>query len=207
MDETTKQCLFDPFFTTKTTGRGLGMSAILGIVRSHKGSIFVDSTLGKATSIRVAFPIQDGADNEKPASQSSDGLAAPSNAELLTRGLILIVDDEDFVRTVCANMVRKIGWSVLTASDGPEAIALLRQKADDIACVILDLSMPHMDGIATFHELRSIKKNLQIILSSGYSSDQESVQQLTEEGVAGFIQKPYDILALGRAIAHVLGKT
>jgi len=193
MDEGTQQRLFDPFFTTKFTGRGLGMSALLGIVRGHHGAIFVESTVGQGTTIRVLFPA------EMPAMTAATVAAArppgqPSAAA--PSGAILVVDDEDIVRRVCSYMLAKHGWRVLEAADGLQAIDIVRRQAADIACVVLDLSMPHMGGIEVFHALRLLRPDLPIILSSGYSNDQGASKQLTTEGLAGFIQKPYTTEAL-----------
>jgi two-component system, cell cycle sensor histidine kinase and response regulator CckA len=208
MDEATLQRLFDPFFTTKAMGRGLGMSAILGIVRGHKGAIFVDSTVARGTAVRVLFPAEELAHRAAlPDVVRDDAASAPSPGATQNGKTILVVDDEEIVRTVCSRMLKQLGWSVLIASSGSEAIELLRQRSEELACVILDLSMPHLDGVAVFREMSTIDANLRVILSSGYSSDVESMQELVQEGRAGFLQKPYTADVLTQEISRALQRT
>jgi PAS domain S-box-containing protein len=206
MDALTQQRLFDPFFTTKFMGRGLGMSAILGIVRGHKGAILVESEVGSGSSIQVLFPAV-----EKPApakiaevpASAVDG--SPAEAKSKSKGTILLVDDEDMVRFVCQRMLSHDGWKVLPAAGGSEAIKLFRQDPEAITCVLLDLSMPQMDGMAVFRELRAIRPDVKVIMSSGYSSDEGDGQQLLGKGADGFIQKPYTVEGFRRELARVLG--
>jgi PAS domain S-box-containing protein len=201
MDETTLQRLFDPFFTTKTMGRGLGMSAILGIVRGHKGAIMVDSAVGQGTTIRVLFPA-----GRQPAGRiweqerTTDGL---EHAAARQQKTVLIVDDEEMVRNVCSAMVRELGWNVLVAEDGPKALELIRSNGASIDCVIIDLSMPIMDGFAVSREMRLIQPDVRIILSSGYH-EQEVERKSADEGAALFIQKPYTLESLEDAIRQAL---
>ena len=202
MDEPTQQKLFDPFFTTKFTGRGLGMSAILGIVRAHEGAIFVDSTVGQGSSIRVLFPAQAGA---TPQAQSPMAhRPAPAPAAQPSLGTILIVDDEDMVRRVCRHMLAKQGWRVLEAAEGAQGLALFRQRPDAITCVLLDLSMPNMGGVEVFRAMRLIRPDVRIILTSGFSSDQSTSAQLAGEGLAGFIQKPFTTQTLLHELERAL---
>ncbi len=205
MDGETQERMFDPFFTTKFLGRGLGMSAILGIIRTHKGAIFVDSKDGRGTTVRVLFsageaPPMETQFREKP---SASGGAIVNEDAL--EGAVLVVDDEEMVRVVSVRILEKFGWRVVSASDGPEALDLLLGGTPAIICVILDLSMPLMDGRAVFREMHALKPDLPIILSSGYSSDKDSVQKMLGEGLAGFIQKPFDAGELDREVKRVLG--
>jgi two-component system, cell cycle sensor histidine kinase and response regulator CckA len=196
MDDQTQARLFDPFFTTKAPGRGLGMSAILGIVRGHSGAIFVESSPGKGTSIRILFPALEGGrvESRAPASGRTAGAGAPP-----VSGKVLVVDDEEIVRKVCKDMVEALGLPVLTAVDGRDAVDLFTKHADEIAVVILDLSMPNMDGMTAFQELVRIRPGVKVILSSGYD-ELDSIKRLSGRGLAGFIQKPYSLNNLRDAL-------
>jgi CheY-like chemotaxis protein len=202
MNETTRQRLFDPFFTTKTMGRGLGMSAILGIVRGHKGAIMVDSAVGKGTTIRVLFPA-----GGQPAARVLEQERTTAGSEQAAvegrQKTVLIVDDEAMVRNVCSAMVRELGLNVMVAEDGLKALELLRNNGASIDCVILDLSMPKMDGFTVSREMRLIQPDVRIILSSGYH-EQELERKNAGAGASLFIQKPYKMESLEDVLRQVL---
>ncbi|MDQ6988908.1 MAG: response regulator [Mariprofundaceae bacterium] len=185
MDKETMQKMFDPFFTTKFTGRGLGMSAVLGIIRGHSGALKVYSEPGRGTTFKILLPAVDS---------SSQPLPTPIQAihtDLDIHGAVLVVDDEEVIRDTAASILRDIGFEhVLSAQDGLEGVALYQEHQERIQFVLLDMTMPKLDGEATFRELRRINPDVVVILSSGYN-EQDATQRFTGKGLAGFIQKPY----------------
>jgi PAS domain S-box-containing protein len=197
MDEGTKGKVFEPFFTTKLTGRGLGLAGVFGIVRGHKGAIKVESEPGRGTTFTALFPALDKL--TKPVETH-----ARAKTERSGSGTILLVDDEETVREVAERFLERIGFTVLVAEDGAKALEVFRQHQDKITCVLLDLSMPNIDGEEAFAELRKIRGDVRVVLSSGYS-EQELDERFAGEGLAGFIQKPYSIAALREKLAQVLG--
>ncbi|MBW4054534.1 MAG: transporter substrate-binding domain-containing protein [Proteobacteria bacterium] len=190
MDKGTMAKLFDPFFTTKFTGRGLGMSAVLGIVRGHKGAIKIYSEKEKGTSFKILLPasgrpaILFNSDNHTDHWQGS--------------GTVLLVDDEETVRGIGAEMLKELGFTVVTADDGREALEVFKSMPE-VGFVILDLTMPHMDGEQCFRELRQLQADVKVIMSSGYNQ-QEVTQKFAGKGLAGFVQKPYRLSTLKEVI-------
>jgi two-component system, cell cycle sensor histidine kinase and response regulator CckA len=153
--------MFEPFFSTKASGRGLGLSATLGIIRQHSGVILVDSTLGVGTTITIYFPAI--ADAPAEATRPRSAALAPG------RGLILVVDDEDGVRNFARRALTSAGYEVMTSADGREALACQAELGDRLRLVLLDLTMPELSGQDTLHALRERRPKLPIIVMSGYT--------------------------------------
>jgi len=196
MNEETKAMLFDPFFTTKFTGRGLGLAAALGIIHGHRGAVKVESEVGKGTTVRVLFPGIQGARSAKGSGEGAEG------GEQLP-STILVIDDEEAARLVAKEMLERSGYRVIVASDGCEGLQQYQQRPHSIDAVLLDLTMPHLDGEETFHRIRSINPDARVVLTSGYD-EHEVAHRFHGIGLAGFLQKPYTPLELRSKIADVL---
>ncbi len=196
MDRETQARIFEPFFTTKFSGRGLGMAAVLGIVRGHKGSIRVYSEPGKGTTFRLLFPASQHAGEMQP-------MQGAVVAEDIDAGTVLLVDDEETVLAVGKQMLERLGFSVLTAQDGLEALEIYGNRSSEISCVLLDLTMPHLNGEEAFRELRRLNPDVKVIISSGYS-EQDITSRFSGKGLAGFIQKPYETAKLGEVMDRAL---
>jgi CheY-like chemotaxis protein len=196
MSDDTKARIFDPFYTTKFTGRGLGLAAVSGIVRAHKGRMEVESVLGEGSTFRVFFPAS-GAP-VAPAGKS------PAPADLRGSGSILLVDDEPLLRQVGKTILERYGYSVLDAENGHEAVRIFRESADKIVAVLLDLTMPKMGGAEALRLIREIRPDVPVIISSGYSAS-ATREHLGVGAIAGFIQKPYSAMQLAENLRAALG--
>jgi PAS domain S-box-containing protein len=194
MDAATQSRIFDPFFTTKFTGRGLGLAAVLGIVRGHHGALTVYSEQGKGTSFKIFFP---AARTQQPATVKP----APSS-EFRGEGTILVVDDEEMVQRTLKAALERYGYTVLSAAGGREAIDILKQKQDGVSLVLLDMTMPGMSGEETLQAILAIRRDVPVIATSGYN-EMEALRRFGE-GLSGFIQKPYTPRSLAEKISAVL---
>ncbi len=199
MDKTTLDRVFDPFFSTKFTGRGLGLAAVLGIMRGHHGAIKVYSEPDRGTTFKLLFP---------PSETSARKLETrpPADTAYRATGKILLADDEETIRNLGRRMLQRAGFEVIVAADGREAIEKFAGDMDAISLVILDLTMPHADGEACFREMRRLKPDVKVILSSGYN-EQDIVNRFAGKGLAGFVQKPYTTEELLARIREALEKT
>ena len=208
MDEATQYKIFDPFFTTKFTGRGLGMSAAQGIMRAHKGAILLESSPGAGTKVRLLFPIAPGQQAisqvvRAAAPVAASGVPAAGSGQ---RGAVLVVDDEEMIRILSVAMLEAFGFDTLVATDGEKALEIFRNEGDRISLVLLDQSMPIMDGLTVFRELRRIRPDIKVLLASGYSEEEISARFQGME-LDGFIQKPYNVKHLSDEVQRVLEQT
>ena len=191
------ETLFDPFYSTKFTGRGLGLPVVLGIVQAHGGGIAVESRPGEGSCFRVYFPIC-------TATMATPAIVGPRSAGGAWEGTLLLVDDDGFLLESTGAMVELMGFTLLTARDGIEALEVFRQHREDIRCVITDLTMPRMDGWETLAALRQLQPTLPVILASGYDKGQVMAAARAERPQA-FLSKPFGLRQLREAVDQALG--
>ena len=198
MSPETREKIFDPFFSTKFMGRGLGLSAVLGIIRGHKGAIKVYSEPGKGTTIKILFPAT-GAIPSNHEQSEIKSMPPPGG------GTVLLVDDDESVLDIAAKMLERLTFNVITASDGKRGLEVFQEREAEIDCALLDLTMPRMDGEEVFREIRRIRNNIRVILSSGYN-EQEVTQRFVGKGLTGFVQKPYTLAKLREVMKDAFDK-
>jgi CheY-like chemotaxis protein len=196
MSPDTQARIFDPFFTTKFTGRGLGLAAVLGIVRGHKGSLKIQSEVGKGSTFIFLVPVHSG-ETESITSRGRKGI------EWKGKGTILIVDDDPTVRAVTSRIVEASGFQVLQAVDGQHAVEVFEEQKERIHAVVLDLTMPKLNGEEAFEEMRRIKPDVKVLLISGFSEPSSGPVYLTR-GLSGFLQKPFTTEDLNEKLKNMI---
>jgi CheY-like chemotaxis protein len=196
MDASTRQRIFDPFFTTKKMGRGtgLGLASAYGIINNHEGIITVYSEIGHGTTFNIYLPLLDEAVSTE----------APRKKRLI-RGseTILLVDDEEMITGVGKAMLEELGYQVMVAKSGQQAVDRVRRNGLEIELIVLDLIMPGMDGGTTFDRIREIQPSMPVILSSGYALNDLAIA-IMQRGCNGFIQKPFNIYELSEGVRTIL---
>jgi CheY-like chemotaxis protein len=197
MDSQVLQRVFEPFFTTKEEGKGtgLGLSMVYGAVKNHGGIVKVYSEPGIGSVFKVLMPLKQ--------SMSTEAESVEKKPLVRGTGTILVIDDEEIMQQLLAEMLEEMGFQVLPAHDGMEGLEIYRKRWREIALVIVDMIMPRLSGRETFVAMKEINPSIKAILSTGFSKDGE-VRETLEQGVAGFIQKPFKADELSEVIASVL---
>ena len=194
MPEDVVERMFDPFFTTRESGHGLGLAAVLGIMRGHGGAIRVDSEVGTGTRIEAFFPASQHAASQSPPTLVEFDIGPP--------GRVLVVDDEPAVRKLARVALERAGFSVEVAEHGAKALEMLERDPDEFGVILLDLTMPVMDGEETFQAMRELRPGVRVLLSSGYN-EQEATGRFARRGLTGFLQKPYRARELVAAVREL----
>jgi len=204
MDSETLARIFDPFFTTKFTGRGLGLASSLGVARCHHGAILVQSRMGKGTTFQLLFPAEPGSSGsgERAAEIENRKPTRPSSGE---RGCVLVVDDESAVRRLASSVLERAGFTPLLAGDGNEGLEIFQSRHQEIDAVLLDLTMPGMDGREVLEGIRAVDEKVPVALSSGFTEDQ-ALQGVSKSGHTVFLRKPYTPCGLQDLISGLTGK-
>ncbi|MGL1890654.1 MAG: PAS domain S-box protein [Spirochaetaceae bacterium] len=198
MTKEVQERIFEPFYTTKKIGKGtgLGLSIVYNTIKENSGFIHIYSEIGYGSMFKIYFPVI-----------KDDSIIKESQSQKILHGsgTVLVVDDENIVRLVSSQMLSELGYDVLVAAEGEECIDIYKEKESSIDLVILDMIMPKMNGKDVFYKLKSINPEVKIIICSGFSMD-ISIEKLFDDGLAGFIQKPYKKLDLSRTVSEILNR-
>ena len=191
--------MFDPFFTTKEHATGLGLAVISDIVDQHNGYIEVRSNIGTGSIITVYLPEHIGEEGEE-----SDEVKPDYSEQIpLGEGLVMVVDDEEVMRKTASNILQKLGYDIVTANDGEEAVAIFKEKHTQIVLTLLDLSMPKLSGKETYAEMKKINPDLKVLIVSGLANE-ERIKEVIDMGASGFIKKPYSMIDLARNVKKTI---
>lgn len=200
MGPETQKRIFEPFYTTKFTGRGLGLSAVLGIVHSHNGALHLTSKTGEGSTFTLFFPVA----KKEPGTETGTTSPAPvSTQPQHFSGTVLLVDDEDSVRNLGQKMLKHLGMETRLAANGPEGLDLFAREKENISAIFLDLTMPGMDGLEAFNRFREMEADIPIVICSGYTVT-DLAQRFKEKKVAAFLHKPYVLKDLEKCLKKAL---
>jgi PAS domain S-box-containing protein len=204
MPEEIQKRIFEPFFTTKEKGKGTGMglAMVYGVIKNHNGFITVDSKINAGSTFTIYLPAVESMQVEKRKKDISDNQDIVGSTVLTNKGKVLVVDDEEIVRSVAVEFLKTMGYEVLEASNGYEAIEVFKDNKSGIGLVILDLVMPKLSGKETFNLLKQIVPDIKVIVSSGFSIDSDA-KEIIDAGALGFIQKPYKASELEKILSRI----
>ncbi len=196
MSRDTLERVFEPFFTTKPQGKGsgLGLSMVYGTIKNHKGGVYIETEIGKGTSVHILLPKLMSPKKELQPKQKMPEASPNKNGRT-----VLLVDDEEIIRRAGKRLLERLGCTVFLAQNGEDAVNVFKKEKDNIWLVMLDMTMPVMDGEEAFHKIQSISPEAKVLLSSGYSKE-EKAEELLGAGAAGFIQKPFDLKSLSETL-------
>jgi len=203
MDAVTAERLTEPFYSTKFPGRGLGLAAVAGIVRAHGGALLVSTQEGSGSRIEALFPAPEGADLAPPNPEEDSVLESTPKKTPQEPPLVLVVDDDDGVRSLLERMLKRIGYRSISAEDAASAVSLFEARASEVRCVVLDKRLPDGDGISTFKRMREIDPGLRVLISSGEGLS-ASWPELRAQGVHGVLDKPYVLATLRETLEKAL---
>ncbi len=198
----TMRNVFDPFFSTKFTGRGLGLPAALGVIRAHQGQLVIDSQVGVGTVVECYLPLQEPMQARR-ATPASFPVEAEAEEDAPVSGHVLIIDDEQPIRKMAARVLEKAGLEVTESQDGPSGLRRIEAQPDVYDLVLLDLTMPEMDGVEVLREIRKMRPQTPVLLISGYHS-KDVIGRFTDDQPDAFIQKPFDVQTLRQKVRQMI---
>jgi CheY-like chemotaxis protein len=203
MDEKSIERIFEPFYTTRPMGEGtgLGLASVFGIIKKHKGIITVDSQVGRGTTFSIYLPAARILQRPKEAEKSR--VVSSGERPEKGSGTILVADDEEYILNADKAMLNELGYEVLLANGGKEALRVFDENKDRINLLILDLIMPDLSGEIVYDRIKSLRPDIRVILSSGYSIEGQA-ESILKRGCDGFIQKPYNLNQLAQKIKQIL---